>query len=167
MGQATKRGNKMEREYYETIKRKLEEVLKGKFSDFHLEITANKKFTNELKGEIGQYSEIIFYFLKEAVPDITGFIKKQYSTDFIVVEVKRETVKLDDIYQTRKYAELFDARYALLVSTMEIPEEIKRLSKRVYSLLSLPAYKKLTIVQYDEDAKQFIQWFEENPFEKE
>ena len=50
---------------------------------------------------------ITFYFLKEAAPDITGFIRKQYATEFVVVEIKRNTIKLDDIYQTRKYAELF------------------------------------------------------------
>ena len=160
-------GNKREKEYYEIIKEKLEELLRTKFSSFHLEVTAYKKFNNRLKAKVNKYREIIFYFLKEAAPDITGFIEKQYSTDFVVVEVKREVIKLDDIYQTRKYAELFDARYALLISTKEIPEEIKRLSKTAYSLLSIPAYKKVTIVQYDEESERFIQWFEENPFEKE
>jgi mRNA-degrading endonuclease RelE of RelBE toxin-antitoxin system len=166
-GRVGKRADKMEREYYETIKEKLEELFKAKFTSFHLEVTANKKFSNKLKAKVSEYREIIFYFLKEAAPDITGFIEKQYSTDFIVVEVKRDVIKLDDIYQTRKYAELFDARYALLISTKEIPEEIKRLSKPVYSLLSLPAYKRMAIVQYDEEARKFVQWFEGNPFEKE
>jgi len=166
-GRVAKRVGKMEKEYYETIKEKLAELFTAKFTSFHLEVTANKKFSNKLKAKVGQYREIIFYFLKEAAPDITGFIEKQYSTDFVVVEVKREVIKLDDIYQTRKYAELFDARYALLISTKEIPEEIKRLSRVAYSLLSIPAYKKVAIVQYDEEAGRFVQWFEENPFEKE
>jgi len=156
-----------ERQYYEIIREQLNTLLGNKYDSFHIEITADKRFSNVLKSEIGQYREIIFYFLKEAAPDITGFIKKQYSTEFVVVEIKRNAIKLDDIYQTRKYAELFDARYALLISPMEIPEEIKRLHRVVYSLLALPAYKTLTIVHYDEETTDFVEWFPSNPFEEE
>ncbi len=155
-----------EKELYKPIKAKVEEILKPKFSDFYLEITADKKFSNKLKAEIPDYRHIIFYFLKEVAPDITGFIKKNYSSDFIVIEVKAEAVKLDHIYQTRKYAELFDAKYALLVSIEEIPEEIKRLSKTVHSLLSLPGYKHMTLVHFDDETKKFVEWFPENPLEK-
>src|SRR4030042_3009506 len=105
-----------EREYYEIIRAKLNDLVGARFGSCHLEVTADKKFSNTLKGQIGRYREIIFSFLKEAAPDITGFIKKEYATDFIVVEVKKDRIKLDDIYQARKYAELFDARYALLLS---------------------------------------------------
>lgn len=156
-----------ERQYYEIIKEQLYTLLRSKYDSFHLEITAEKRFSNVLKSEIGQYREIIFYFLKEAAPDITGFIRKPYSTEFIVVEIKKNTIKLDDIYQTRKYAELFDARYALLISIMEISEEIKRLHRVVYSLLTLPAYKTLTIVHFDEETIDFVEWFPRNPFEEE
>lgn len=155
----------MEREYYKIIEEKLEQLLTTKFKSFYLEITADKKFSNKLKAEVNQYREIVFTFLKEAAPDIAGFIKTEYGSDFLVVEIKRETIKLDDIYQARKYAELFDAKYGLLVSTKEIPDEVKRLSRVVYSLLSLPAYKTLTIVHYDEESKELIQWFPKNPFE--
>ena len=156
-----------ERQYYEIIKEQLYTLLRSKYDSFHLEITAEKRFSNVLKSEISQYKEIIFYFLKEAAPDITGFIRKPYSTEFMVVEIKKNTIKLDDIYQTRKYAELFDARYALLISPMEIPEEIKRLHRVVYSLLALPAYKTLTVVHYDEETTDFGEWFPRNPFEEE
>lgn len=155
-----------EREYYEIIRDRLTELLGSQPDSFHLEITADKRFSNILKEEIGQYREIIFYFLRTAAPDITGFIKKQYSTEFIVVEVKRDIVKIEDIYQTRKYAELFDARYALLMSPRQIPNEIKRLHRVTYSLLALPAYKTLTIVHFEEDTGQFIEWFPRNPFEE-
>jgi len=155
-----------EKEYYETIKSKFEQLFKEK-KETYLEITANKNFSNKLKSQILSNREIIFNFLKEAAPDITGFIKKDYGTEFIVIEIKNEILKLDHIYQTRKYAELFDAKFAFLVSTREIPEEIKRLSKIVFSLLSLPAYKKLVLVQFDNNSKQFVDWFEENLFENE
>lgn len=156
---------KTEREAYTDIKNWLEEQLKTRFTDFHLEITANKKFSNTLKQQIDRNRDLIFNFLKEAAPDITGFVKGEYSKEFIVVEIKNKPIKLDDIYQTRKYAELFDARYALLVSTEEIPEEIARLSKVVFSLLSLPAYKQLTLVHFGGNGKNIV-WFSENPFVK-
>lgn len=160
---------KIERDYYEPIKTKLEELIKTKFSNHHLEITADKKFTNKLKAEISPHGhrDIIFHFLREAAPDITGFIKGEYSSDFIVIEIKNEEIKIDDIYQTRKYAELFNAKYALLISTKEIPEEIKRLSKVVYSFLSGGyAYERITLVYFDAESGNFIEWFEKNPFEK-
>src|SRR3972149_9068145 len=99
---------RIERDYYKPIKAKLEELLGTKFSNFHLEITADKKFSNKLKTEISPNRDIIFHFLKEAAPDITGFIKGEYSSDFIVVEIKNEEIKIDHIYQTKKNAELFN-----------------------------------------------------------
>src|SRR3989338_11002811 len=157
--------NKTEKSYYQPVKDWLERQLQTRFSDFHLEITANKQFSNKLKELINDYRNIIFRFLNEAAPDITGFVKGEISPEFIVVEIKNKEIKIDDIYQTRKYAELFDARYALLVSTKEIPEEIKRLSKVVFSLLSLPAYKQLTLVHFGDNAKNIV-WFPDNPFIK-
>ena len=70
----------------------------------------DRTFSNRLKSQIPQHRDLIFNFLREAAPDITGFIRKEYSTDFVVVDVKNAVIKLDDIYQTRKYAELFDAK---------------------------------------------------------
>jgi len=68
----------------------------------------------------------------------------------------------------KKKKDLFDAKYGLLVSTKEIPEEIKRLSKVVSPyLLSLPAYKTLTLVHFNGKDKQFVDWFPENPFEND
>lgn len=153
-----------ESEYYEPVKAKVEEILRETHRTYHLEITANKTFTNTLKAEIPGYRHIVFYFLKDVAPDITGFIEEDVLTKFIVVEIKNEPIKLDHIYQVRKYAELFEARYALLVSTKEIPEEIKRLSKVVHSLLSLPAYETLTLVKFNEETREFDEWFPKNPF---
>lgn len=122
-----------------------------------------------MKAEISPHGhrDIIFHFLKEAAPDITGFVKGEYSSDFIVIEIKNEEIKIDDIYQTRKYTGLFNAKYALLISTKEISEEIKRLSKVVYSLLSSGySSERITLVQFDAEKGNFIEWFEKNPFEK-
>lgn len=157
-----------EKDYYEPVKKEFERLFKGKA---HLEITASKIYSNKLKAALPEDKEIIFKFLKEAVPDILGFIKPnaleeflETSRDFIMIEIKDEVLKLDYIYQARKYAELFNAQRAYLVSTKEIPEELKRLSKVVYSLLSLPS-SKLILAHFDEKTNRVVDWFKENPFE--
>lgn len=161
-----------ERRLYEPVRGLLAETLKPKCSEVFIEITADKKFSNKLKSHLSPNRDIIFLFLKDAAPDITGVIKERsgttewYSINFIVVEIKSEKLKLDDIYQTRKYAELFDAKYALLVTTEEIPEEIKRLSKVVFSLLHIGEYRTFNLVQFDEENKAFKEYFPENPFSK-
>ncbi len=156
-----------ESQYYEKIKAVLQYFLKDKFKEIHLEITAQKKFSNILKSEITKHGnrDIIFRFLKEAAPDITGFIKDDFSSSFIVVEVKNEIIKLDNIYQTKKYADLFDAKYALLISIKEISEEIKRLSKVIPALLSLNNWmKRFVLVHFNYENKELIDWYPENPF---
>jgi len=156
-----------EKGLYEAIKKELEEILKAKFNDFYLEITADTGFSNKLKSEIPREREIIFNFLKRARPDITGFVKEKSFSYFIVVEVKNSSIELDAIYQTKKYAQLFGAKYALLVSTTEIPEEIKRLDKAIYPYLLKGGYgyERIVLVYFDVDKKEFVEWYERNPFE--
>jgi len=159
---------KKEEEYYIPIKTKIEELLSDRVNNFHLEITANKKFTNELKAEIGQGRDIVFKFLKEALPDITGFIKSEHFSDFIVVEFKKGKIKLDDIYQTKKYRDLFDAKFEFLISLEPIPEEIKRLHKVLYELLSTPHYlHAFALARFNEKVVKFVEWYPENPFKKD
>ena len=83
----------------------------------------------------------------------------------VVVEIKNDVLKLNDVYQTREYADLFDPMYAALISPYDVSDELKRLSRVVYSLLSLPAYKKLTLARYDSN-EAFCEWFPENLFEQ-
>jgi hypothetical protein len=157
-----------EEDYYSTIKRKFTELFESKGCKVYFEITANKKLSNKLKNKLSDYRHIVFYFLKDVAPDITGFIEKDSFADFVIIEVKNEAIKLDHIYQARKYAELFEAKFAFLVSTEEIPEEIKRLSKVVYPLLSTPSiYQSRTLVYFDRETQSFKDWYPENPFEKE
>ena len=155
-----------EKELYEMIKEKLGEILKAKFNGFYLEITADTGFSNKLKSEIPRGREIIFNFLKKARPDITGFVKESSFSYFIVVEVKNSSIELDDIYQTKKYAQLFGAKYALLISTNEIPEEIKRLDKTIYPYLLKGGhgYEQIVLVHFDINKEEFVEWYEKNPF---
>ncbi len=59
---------------------------------------------------------------------------------------------------------MLDAKYALLVSTEEIPAEIKRLSNKIYPLLFSSGRERLTLVHFDEEKDDLVEWFENNPF---
>ena len=129
ISEITSRSRSKERDYYEKIKSKLEELLRDKTGNVYLEQTADKSFSDTLKSVIPRSHEIIFSFLKvrETRPDITGYITNKHGSDhFIVAEIKLNSLKLEDIYQLRKYADLFNARFAFLISLQPVPEEIKR-----------------------------------------
>jgi len=157
-----------EKDYYPLIGQKFKELFELKGCKVSLELTADKKFSNKIKSKIPNHRQIIFSFLRNVAPDITGFIEKDSLTDFVIMEIKKEQIKLDHIYQARKYAELFDAKFAFLVSTKEIPEEIKRLSKVVHPLLHAQSiYQHRTLVHFDKETESLEDWYPENPFEKE
>jgi len=151
---------------YLAVKEKLEELFIAKNCEIYLEVTA-KGFSNKLKNQIPENRHIIFSFLTYK-PDLTGFIEEKYSKHFIVAEIKNRKIKLNDIYQLRKYSDLFQAKFAFLISVQEIPAEIKALCKVEYKILMrnypLP---NLTLVYFNKDINKFIEWFEENPFEKD
>lgn len=155
-----------EKNYYEVIKKELEKLFKDKEKGVYLEITADK-FSNKIKKQIPDGRDIIFSFLgkKGARPDITGFIKRK--KDFVVVEIKDKEINLDHICQLKKYAILFGAKFAFLISIKEIPQEIKKLSKATIYLLWNQSFPNLTLVHFDKDTNKFAEFFEENPFEKE
>jgi len=166
---------KLEKEYYAKIKSKLEELFKTRYQDVHFEVTADGNFSNRLKSRVSRHRDIIFVFLKGgASPDITGFVnglkeelRTRYSIheSFVVIEFKKDAIKLDDIYQTRKYAELLEARYAFLVSLEPIPEEIKRLSQTAFTLLALPIHETLTLTRFDDKSGNLTEFYPREPFE--
>jgi hypothetical protein len=157
-----------EADFYQPIKERLEELFAAKKKRFYLEVTATKGLSEILKGKIPQHREIVFAFLKKR-PDLFGFVEGQYSSDLITVEVKERIEKLDDIYQAKLYKEVFGARYGFLIITEPIPEQIKRLCKNTEDILRSAGdsiYRFLVIGYFDKQAGQFVEWFEENPFEK-
>lgn len=132
-------GKVRERALYEPVKKYLAQMLRKRFDSYHLEITARGTFSETLKRVVQQ--DIIFSFLKTEAPDLTGFTLRKnidvrvatsrHIKNFITVEVKRDPVILKDIYQAKRYGDLFHAEYALLVSLEPIREEIKRLHDRL------------------------------------
>ena len=163
--------NKEEKKYYPLIKDKIEKLLNSKVSSVYLEITADKEFSDRLKNDIRPERNIIFNFLRKVRPDITGVIKDSvYSSDFVVIEFKKGKIELKDIYQTKKYRELFNAKFTFLISLKPITTEIKRLDKAMNNqLLRLGLFYlfSFVLVQFDEQQGKFIGWYPENPFEKD
>ena len=86
------------------------------------------------------------------------------------MEVKERIEKLDDIYQAKLYKEVFDAKYGFLITADPIPEEIKRLCRATVNILrsaSDSTYRFLAIGQFDPENRQFVDWFEKDPFQEE
>ena len=130
-----------EKELYQPIKKYLKKAFEQKFGKCHLEVTAGGSFSGAIKRAVR--NDIIFAFLgKKASPDLTGFtfsktlIWGQWTSsdiqDFITVEIKKEKITLQDVYQAKMYGDLFQAKYALLISPEAIPEEIRRLNERLF-----------------------------------
>jgi hypothetical protein len=158
-----------EADLYQPIKKALEELLATKGKLFYMEVTARKRWSEKLKGKIPQGRGIVFTFLKKR-PDLLGFIEGQFASKFVTVEVKERVIKLDDIYQAKLYKEVLDARYGFLVTVEPIPEEIKRLCNDTFSILHSSTdstYGFLVIGHFDKISGQFIDWYENNPFEEE
>lgn len=157
-----------EKEYYPAIRNKLENLLGPRVDDLHLRITAEKGLSRQLKSHVRRDREIVFVFLNQARPDITGLMTRRGSTDFVVVEVKKTQIKLDDIYQTRKYMDLLEARLALLVSVQPIPEEIKRLADATVMLLHTPSIRHwFVLTHFDPKDNEFKEWYPKNPLAQE
>lgn len=166
-----------ERELYKPLKEYLERVFKKKFGNCYLEITANGVFSSTLKRVVRH--DIIFSFLgKKASPDLTGFIHMKGSNwatalegpsivkDFITVEIKRGNITIQDIYQAKMYGDLFQAKYALLISPEGPTEEIRRLDKQLFVTHRYMSGWYLYIgdcfTSEDETAVGF--WFPHDPF---
>jgi hypothetical protein len=164
-----------ERELYEAVKRNLSDLLQAKFDGHYLAITSEGSFPDEILRHIPHSDEIIFSFLKKKnSPDITGFVKLETKTEpkyaafyFVTVEIKNTTISLEDIYQAKRYADLFKAKYGFLISTKVIPTTIERLCDRIPILyIAGTSYEKLRLAQFDAEKAEIIQksWFPELPF---
>ena len=138
---------KKEEPLYQPIMNALKEVF-DHFGDCYLEITEKKRFSEGLKR---QFSKDTLYINKVEgfFPDLTGFIKTQYTTDLITVEVKAQSITIKNIFQAKEQAEIFDAKYALLVSPKVIPEEKRRFVKDRSAILDYWYNRRLIVTQFD------------------
>jgi hypothetical protein len=156
-----------EGEYYPVIKEKLAELFREKGADVYLEVTANREFSEYLKNKIPPNKGIVFSFLRKVAPDLMGYVEGSAFPGFVVVEVKKGSIDLDNIYQLKKYYDLFEARFAFLISLKPIPAEIKLLSQATFLTIKLKGeniYQAFALAHFDAVSGKFVEWFEENPF---
>lgn len=166
-----------EKQLYEPIKKYLENAFQRKFGNCYLEMTANGSFNETLKRVVRD--DIIFSFLgRKASPDLTGYIHRggtnwtvvQSSSDiqdYITVEIKGEKVTLQDVYQAKMYGDLFQAKYALLISPKPMPEEIRRLDQRLFVTYRYISGWYLYIGEWSSEANAIEEhrWFSKSPYE--
>lgn len=115
----------------ESLYEEVKSVLHSMFSPLGeccFEITSRGKFSTELEKQLDDLA--LFIFKEEKYfPDITGFLLKKESYGIskmiIIAEVKR-MITLANIYQTKRYAEILNADYALLISAFPISERKRR-----------------------------------------
>jgi len=116
--------------------------------------------------EIPHEREILFSFGRVAKPDLTGFVRKELdAVDFITVEIEDGEGKLEDIYQAKRYADLWGAKYGFFITEKELPEQFKRLD-RVSQIFT--GFRGATIysAQYDHTSNTIPDesWYPGNPF---
>lgn len=138
----------------------------------HFEITSNRTPSDTMKNVL-QLSEVLYLGKFEKVfPDIMGYyiteVQKKPTEalptlipSIVVVEVKPRRIKVSDIYQIKKYAELFHAKDALLVSTEEMIIEVKKyLEHREDLLLFSRGETKIRIGRFNSQTNDFDPfWF--------
>ncbi len=154
-----------ESELYKPVRDRLEQLFAGAGVPVYLEVAAVTGASETIMQAIPFGREIVFSYVSRR-PDILGYTID--SKRFIIVEVKEGSPGLDEIYQAKQYKEVFGARYRFLVTSGPIPEKIKRLCKVADPLLhsSDDFQSFLALAQFDPASSDFIQWFEENPFQK-
>lgn len=163
-----------EKELYEPVRKVLADAFQRRFGrECHLEVTANGVFSETIKRVVRH--DIIFKFLGRSIsPDLTGFVPRKGMPllepssieDFITVEIKRDKVTPQDIYQTKMYGDLFQAKYALLVSPEPLPEEVRRLQQQLFIINRFMSGWVVYIGQWEviEDSGFVTMWFPESPF---
>lgn len=165
----------LEKELYEPIRGYLMAAFGSSdlSSICYLETTAEGVFSDTLKSVVPH--DIIFSFLgKKVSPDLTGFMYDRNYTSrpfsmsgvksYITVEIKKEKITLQDVYQAKMYGDLFQAKYALLLSPQPIPEEIRRLDQYLFVTYRYMSGGYVYIGQWGSRANATRKWLPRSPF---
>ena len=139
-----------EEKLYQLIIYALEEEF-SQLGECYLENTS-RKFSEKLKNQLDDYPLFILSVEKMS-PDVTGYVIPKgmgvrKSKDIIVAEIKIKPT-LKDIYQTKRYAEILNASYALLISPNKLsPERRRYLMKRKEEITRFLPNKQILIGQF-------------------
>ncbi len=166
MKESTKRA---ERDLYPGVKKALVTYL-HQGDDHHstlLEVTADR-FPEHMKGPQLVQDDLLFLLdSRETRPDLFGHIGPDCtdvygaSTFVLTAEVKDGPPTINDVFQAKKYGDIYWAHVALLVAT-ELPEErIRRLLVARPDLLSYGAGTwSLYLCHYSESTGTIDWWLE-------
>lgn len=137
--------------------------------DCVFEVTA-EGVSDELQGKLPD--EVLFLLgSRELRPDILGRVKHPvgskafyYNSFFVTAEVKDGTPTVNDLFQAKKYGEIYEAAISLLVSTQKPEERLLRLLKRKSVLLMLPMSMFSTyLCRFSPKDETIDWWFPQQP----
>jgi hypothetical protein len=153
-----------EKQMYEPVMAQLQKRFGKRGFVTQLEIAASAGASDAIAEGIPYGQGILFSYRSSNRPDILGWTQKR---DWIVAEVKEAALGLDEIYQTKRYKELFCARYAFLISSVPVSEQLKRLCRANPRVLgSFGDYLGcFVLAEFNHVTGDFAIWFPENPFE--
>lgn len=131
----------------EDLYKPVKEAFEKKHPKISLEITA-KKIPDNIKSILDD--DALAIINKEgSLPDLMGWADDIFSKKIVIVETKINPPTLTDIYQVKRYAEVFSARYTFLVSAKKISEEHQRfLSKKLHILSYSAGYHSIFLLSY-------------------
>lgn len=137
--------------------------------DCIFEVTA-EGVSDELQGKL--QDEVLFLLgSRELRPDILGHVEHPveskafyYNSFFVTAEVKDGTPTVNDLFQAKKYGEIYEAAISLLVSTQKPEERLLRLLKRKSILLQLPVSMFSTyLCKFSAKDETIDWWFPQHP----
>jgi len=141
-----------EKPLYEPIRTALERVFSC-LGECYLEITA-EGFSDRLKRV---FDDVALYMIRveSFYPDISGYVRGEHSTDIIIVEVKPKDPTVKDIFQAKDYAEVFNAKYAILTSPRTISEDRRRLIMKRKEIISRYPKDPVVLAQFRHAEEDF------------
>lgn len=133
-----------EKDLYEPVMKALEKDF-SVLGDCFFEITATR-ISNNMKRYLDDMIVLILG-TEGKKPDIMGIVKIKHKSGYeekqlLVVEVKIGSLSFDDLYQLKKYAEMFSAQYAILVSP-EGFDQARRIFIKNRQLLTYFGYRSI------------------------
>ena len=143
-----------EKDLYEPVRQALRQRFAEK-GECHLEVTATG-ISQDIRRLLDD-SAVYILEIENKKPDLLGYVVVKSESGFeskrlIVAEVKKASLTLDDIYQVKMYAEMFDARYAFLISPTGFKEARRRFLRHRWGVLSIGGtYERITVMRLLED----------------